>query len=888
MALNKAKVLKSAEKYVIQGKISHAITEYQKLIKEDPTDLPLVNTLGDLYVRIGNIPEAVKCFTKLAESYDNGGFVVRAIAMYKKVSKIEPTQVQALSRLADLYLRQGLISDARSHYLQVADNLMKKGEMENVVAIFQRVIEVDPENPAIEGRLAEVYQKLGNKPEAVRSFHSAAQKLRRKGSLEEAEICLKKASELDKNDLHVALSYAEVLSDLDKTDEALAYLTQIHFHEFNPEVLEGSFRLYLKSGRLEEAEKTVSHLSELGGNYFKLHLSLSKSYTERGDFDNAAAQIAKIANIAIEKGEGAAVENQLKLILNQNPEHVPTLLELIRFYNFINETHSIPVLLERVGRLFIRQEQLLEAASIYTQLAQLEPGELTHHENLRQVKERLGPKGENIELPRLVPDMNSIAEKFVSEPTLKTIAPDEEAGRKGFAETDLQAQGQEQIRSFIVEGDLFASYGLFQKAIDQYQKVLEFVPNHIEIRERIRDMYAKGGELCKAAQQCLILANIYTTRNEIENANKNFTLAYQYDPDLHQEPSYPDRHAQGLESKVEIPSEKESQSKYEFPAPDRRRLQELLEEIDFYFDQGFLAEAKGCIDEYLQLAPADSEVSERLERYYRLLRTQDSQQPGVETAEFVVQTDSVVDSTNEVRIGGVECTPDVGEQGRQERIEKAAGFEPTAVAETIGSDAPSTEQPKPAHSFYEMMIDLDYELESFSLEKRVNDLSPNAGIEASKVELSGEGYGLEDVFAEFKAGLEEEDGEVTDYETHYNLGIAFKEMGLLEEAIGEFQNALKGQSVQESSGEFVKCCNMLGLCFLEKGLPQGAVKWFTKGLTSPGHGEETYQALRYDLGCAHEQAGNNQAALETFLDVYAVNINYRDVAEKIENLKKSL
>ena len=108
MALNKAKVLKSAEKYVIQGKISHAISEYQKLIKEDPTDLPLVNTLGDLYVRIGNIPEAIKCFTRLAESYDNGGFVVRAIAMYKKVSKIDPGQVHALSSFG------GLIPQART------------------------------------------------------------------------------------------------------------------------------------------------------------------------------------------------------------------------------------------------------------------------------------------------------------------------------------------------------------------------------------------------------------------------------------------------------------------------------------------------------------------------------------------------------------------------------------------------------------------------------------------------------------------------------------------------------------------------------------------------------------------------------------------------------
>src|SRR5882672_12470050 len=180
MALNKAMDLKSAEKYVIQGNITHAISEYQKVIKEDPTDLPLVNTLGDLYVRIGNIPEAIKCFTRLAESYDNGGFVVRAIAMYKKVSKIDPGQVQALYRLADLYLRQGLISDARTHYLQVAETLLKKNENENAVSIFQKIIEVDSENPLLETRLAEVYLKLSKKNQAVQSFHAAAQKYRKR------------------------------------------------------------------------------------------------------------------------------------------------------------------------------------------------------------------------------------------------------------------------------------------------------------------------------------------------------------------------------------------------------------------------------------------------------------------------------------------------------------------------------------------------------------------------------------------------------------------------------------------------------------------------------------------------------------------------------------
>ena len=78
---------------------------------------------------------------------------------------------------------------------------------------------------------------------------------------------------------------------------------------------------------------------------------------------------------------------------------------------------------------------------------------------------------------------------------------------------------------------------------------------------------------------------------------------------------------------------------------------------------------------------------------------------------------------------------------------------------------------------------------------------------------------------------------------------------------------------------------MLGLCFVDKQLPEVAIKWFAKGLSSPGRSEETYQALRYDLGCAHELAGNLKLALDTFLDVYGININYRDVADRIESLK---
>jgi tetratricopeptide (TPR) repeat protein len=888
MALNKAKVLKSAEKYVIQGKISHAIAEYLKLIKEDPTDLPLVNTLGDLYVRIGNVSEAVKCFTRLAESYDNGGFVVRAIAMYKKVSKIDPGQIQSLSRLADLYLRQGLNSDARAHYLQVADYLIKKGELENAITVYQRVVQIDPENPAAEGRIAEALQKLGKKQEAVGSYLSAGLKSRRKGALDEAAGYLKRALDLDENDVQAQLAYAEVLSDLGKPTEALATLNRIPLHDFKPEVLETSFSIHLKAGNTSEAEKVANQLLELDGQYFKLFLTLAAAQMAKGDLDKAALSAGRVAELSVKHSGGKLVEAQLKSILQTNPDHIPALLELVKFHTVSNERQYLAPLLEKAGAIYTRSDQLAEAASIYYQLVQLEPNDPVHRENLRQVQERLGLSAEDTPLPKLVPDMGALADRFLSEPTLQTITPQETGEQSDQPRVSMA--GVEDVKGFIVEGDLFAGYGLHQKAIDQYQRVVEAIPHHIEAHEKIRDMYAKSGELSKAAKECLILANIFTSRGDSENANRNFASAYQYDPNLHQSPISPT--ATETPSEPQVPSTQEDGGASRTPAAvPAKNLEDLLQEADFYLDLGFLSEAKASMDQYRQTGPLNADFQQRLDRYESILKSQGgqvpTQAPHVETAPANA---TVVAPSEDIDLSGFESTSHapVEDSGRSEAVQ-AEGFETTSVVDATAATPKAFTNMPPSESFDEMMIDLDEELVESTLEKTAAPVQPPPAskvIAAPASDLATAGA-LSDVFDEFKKGMED-DGDSGDYETHYNLGIAFKEMGLMEEAIGEFQKALKTVGSDVASEEFVKCCNMLGLCFVDKGLPQVAVKWFARGLASPGRNEETYQALRYDLGCAHEMAGNEKAALETFLDVYGVNINYRDVSEKIESLKNRI
>ena len=138
--------------------------------------------------------------------------------------------------------------------------------------------------------------------------------------------------------------------------------------------------------------------------------------------------------------------------------------------------------------------------------------------------------------------------------------------------------------------------------------------------------------------------------------------------------------------------------------------------------------------------------------------------------------------------------------------------------------------------------------------------------------------GLDVMFREFKKGVEKQLG-TEDYDTRYNLGIAYMEMGLLDEAIAEFQLASKDQ------GWLLECCSMLGLCFLEKGMPQIAIKWFEKGINSPGRSEEKQHGLRYDLATAYELAGEPDRALELYMDIYRVNACFRDVKDRVSGLQ---
>jgi len=144
---------------------------------------------------------------------------------------------------------------------------------------------------------------------------------------------------------------------------------------------------------------------------------------------------------------------------------------------------------------------------------------------------------------------------------------------------------------------------------------------------------------------------------------------------------------------------------------------------------------------------------------------------------------------------------------------------------------------------------------------------------------------LSNILSELQEDLGADVVEAEDPETHYNLGIAFKEMGLLDEAIGELQKVCHSVERGNSFSQPVQAYTWLAQCLVDKGVPEAAVRWYQKALQLPGLDHTSRCAIYYDLGAAFEASGDKKSALANFMEVYSSNIDFRDVASRIKVLK---
>ncbi|MDQ2816912.1 MAG: tetratricopeptide repeat protein [Candidatus Eremiobacteraeota bacterium] len=131
----------------------------------------------------------------------------------------------------------------------------------------------------------------------------------------------------------------------------------------------------------------------------------------------------------------------------------------------------------------------------------------------------------------------------------------------------------------------------------------------------------------------------------------------------------------------------------------------------------------------------------------------------------------------------------------------------------------------------------------------------------------------------------EHDANEGDAWAKYALGIAYRELGRIDEALVVLQ------STQREPGLVVLCLVAIGLCLRRQGLETAAVKRFKKAIQTPGYPEEQYNEALYNLGDLCETKTDSESlmlAVSSFEELYAQDCTYRDVAERIKNLNARL
>ena len=139
---------------------------------------------------------------------------------------------------------------------------------------------------------------------------------------------------------------------------------------------------------------------------------------------------------------------------------------------------------------------------------------------------------------------------------------------------------------------------------------------------------------------------------------------------------------------------------------------------------------------------------------------------------------------------------------------------------------------------------------------------------------------FKDMLRKFKQGISE-NVEEEDHQSHYDLGVAYKEMGLLDEAIAEFQKALRAPSNRVPTYE------ALGQCFMEKGQGPMAATILSRALHEKGVSEDQLVGVLYLLGQCAEQRGQLEQAVEYYQRVFVIDIQFKDVGERLAALESA-
>jgi pilus assembly protein FimV len=895
VALNKRKILDAAQKYLQKGNLDRALKEYEKVLDADPSDANVRLKVGDVQLRKGNSGAAIDAYLEVAKLFMKKGFDAKAVALFKQITKIDEKRYDIYEPLAELYQRLSLTSEAMSALQTAAEAHQREGRKKEGLALLRKMASLDPTNTSTRMKIAEMLWKEDLHDESLAEYDEVITELGRQGDNESVvrvhEQVLRHRPERLSSLIGLGCAQLE-LNRPQKADVPLLKATEVDVESI--EAWEALARVHEALGRrkdLEDAWKTVAAIHKDRGNEEKakeilqlyvMPQGLSEDGEQESDDETGGVTLGELGadpdeDLDIGSAEPAAVapviavpdvpapdldlDDEIEIELDEEidvggDDPGESSLVEARAEDAPADADAGQLLAE--AGVYLRYSQHDKAVECLERILEGDPLHLEALEKLGETRRAMGDAEAAVALwrrgaeraretgKREIFDVLCERIRDLDEGTAERLAADALApSHAGDTGSDPDLDIELAFDTPSGEPELTGEVSSLDLEID----LLEDDPPPPVAAEPERPVVAEP-ELPGVAET--------DVAESVAGADD-----------------------EAISARFDVPSggvRIDGSDSGEVPAED-------LEEAEFYFRQGLLDEAEQILKRLLALAPSHPQVLLRLGEIAQSRgecpsksvageldfdRTEEETNPRLGASSDATLEDlGGAPSVGEPPAGPDDETMQVDPDGLDDMD---VPFDDDEGGATLGGETePSlgavdvAAAPEAGEGF-----DLAAELEGLFDENR-------SGAEAEESIGGTTQAGFQSIFQSFKAGVKETLGE-GEYETHYDLGIAYREMGLFEDAIGEFAAAMPSPTRK------LDCLAMMGVCALDLGRAADAVANLEQALAMQGLEDDRLAGLRFDLGRAFAAKGDWSRTRELWGQVKDFDPRFQDVARRLDEL----
>jgi tetratricopeptide (TPR) repeat protein len=926
LAFDREKTLQVAQKYIEKRKYDRAILEYQKVVEHEPNDARTLLRIGDLQSRLGSHPEAIATYDRVALYYAGRGFSLKAVAVLKQISELIDRHAPQLAdqyghvapKLAQIYADLGLTNDALATYDAVARRLQNRGRDRDAVEIIRRMVALERSNPLPYLRLAEALCRVSRVDEAVEHFWSAAQLLTQQGRPDDALKVFERILHF-RQDARVARVAAELYLTKGSREAGLSALSRLQLcFEADPRDLETLAllaRAFEVIGQPSKGVEVYKEMVRIAGETGQrdLHQRYLQHLLQVAPRDEQVRVLAAVHGIKPSErpvpvaGSHSSIppesltEEDLEFIDDEAartsapPVRVSALPPAARARAApTTSAATSPVATPQPSvHVTDAQRKALVDAEAFRALSMFQkaaatlrkalgsaPDSLELRAALQQVLLDMGDRDGAIDqmlsvaqhyadrgsLPAAEAELYQVLELVPDHPAALGLLAQIEALNKGrrraatrsspkaAAAGRARADGSSPSNGEHEAFELVASRASVPAAAPADDAELEVESDderlpayELEDDDLMTVMPGVAPVPPNAAPAPAARAEPMAARADPDSPLPQFSL----DSGLHVAPEAPPaaRADAGRVPAARAPELRSEPVASQAPPSQRESIRAALDEAQFFSARGLYQDASLILLDRLEQYPNDPELKAAI----AALEPQLSAESGTRDV-------GRLSDPGATRQGG-HGFDDEESTTASSPLPPADGFDDAALARARKGKELVVQFSTDGATKVGPIIDADA------------DLDLVRALEQPKEEQ----IDVDEVFAKFKQGVKAQVSD-NDSATHYDLGVAYKEMGLLADAAREFEIASRDPKRE------CNCLAMMGMMYRERGELDRAAEAYVRGLSAQHKTVAQEVSLYYDLGTIYEMKNDVDEAIYYFQRITRRDPTYRDVSQRLAAL----